>query len=101
MLLDTGADVSLLPVQSVKAMDIPLSSDKRLHLVGFDGTQHSYQIVEAQIVFTGKRFTGNYCVIDDALGILGRDILNQLTIVLDGPNLEWEATVHDDRDTST
>jgi hypothetical protein len=44
-----------------------------------------------QVIFLGKRFTGKYCVIDEKIGILGRDVLNQVSILFDGVNLEWKA----------
>ncbi len=46
--------------------------------------------MELQIVFQGKRFTGEFCLIDDEIGVLGRDVLNQVSILLDGPNLVWD-----------
>ena len=90
MLLDTGADVSLLPSSSVKTSDLAAASSNTYRLVGFDGSSHLFQSIELQIVFIRKRFTGKFCLIDDEIGILGRDVLNQLSIIFDGPNLEWD-----------
>lgn len=62
----------------------------KYYLTGFDGSTIAAETFKLQAIFLGKRFVGNYCVIDDAIGILGRDILNEFTLIYDGPNLEWE-----------
>ncbi|HSK72004.1 MAG TPA: hypothetical protein VK892_09940 [Pyrinomonadaceae bacterium] len=76
MLLDTGADISLLPRHTVESLGITPLLDKRFELEGVFGNEKSAEIYDFQVVFLNKRFTGNYCVIDDKIGILGRDILN-------------------------
>jgi hypothetical protein len=35
-------------------------------------------------------FSGRFLLIDQEVGVLGRDILNHVCIILDGPNLRWE-----------
>lgn len=47
------------------------------------------------MIFLGKRFTGKYCVVDDEIGILGRDILNQVSILFDGLNLTWHEIIEE------
>jgi len=39
----------------------------------------------------GLNFTGDFLVARTPHGIIGRNILNHLHLVLDGPNLQWEA----------
>jgi len=39
--------------------------------------------------FLGKNFTGKFLLIDQPMGILGRNILNSLALVLDGSGLSW------------
>lgn len=89
MLLDTGSDITLLPKSNLLKLGIE-PSDKTYELVGFDGHTIKSEIYHLQVIFLGKRFTGNYCAVDDVVGILGRDILNQITIIFDGPSLEWD-----------
>lgn len=88
--IDTGADISLLPRSSV-TQEFLLSSESVLkRITGYDGTSRYIEAVELQIVFEGVRFTGEFCLIDDQIGILGRDILNHFSLLLDGPELLWE-----------
>lgn len=78
---------------AVKAIEIELGvepSDKTYELAGFDGHVINAEIYQLQVIFLVKRFTGNYCSVDGPIGIIGRDILNQNTILFDGPSLDWD-----------
>ena len=89
VLLDTGADVSLLPASAIGKLNIEPSGE-RVKLVGFDESENIADAYTLQIIFLGKRLTGDYCAIDDETGILGRDVLNQFSIIFDGKSLEWK-----------
>ncbi len=91
VLLDTGSDVSLLPKSVLGSLGISPLPNESYRLEGFDGSQISAEVFYLQVVFLGNRFTGKYCVIDDEIGILGRDVLNEFAILFDGKNLEWKA----------
>lgn len=43
----------------------------------------------APLVLLQRTFRGRLLLIDQEWGILGRDILNHLSLVLDGPNQTW------------
>lgn len=90
VLLDTGSDITLLPKTALDSLDFPPEFGTKISLVAFDGSVTEYDIYELQIDFMGLRFTGKYCAIDDPIGILGRDVLNKVSLLLDGPNLEWD-----------
>lgn len=87
-LFDTGADVSLLPLSAIEKLQIEPSGEK-VNLVGFDESQSFSNAYVLQVIFLGRKITGEYCTIDDEIGILGRDVLNEFSIVFDGVNLEW------------
>ena len=89
VLLDTGADVSLLPSTAIEKLNIKPSGEK-VKLVGFDESENLADVYALQIIFLGKRLTGDYCAIDDEIGVLGRDVLNQFSVIFDGINLEWK-----------
>jgi len=89
MLIDSGADVTLLPASAVGQLDLETDSRHGYELVGFDGTKSTAKAVQCGLVFLGHVFWGTYLVIDDPCGILGRDVLNHVSLLLDGPNLNW------------
>jgi len=95
VLLDTGSDISLLPRSSVKSLKLEPLQDESFRLEGFDGSQTSAEVFYLQVIFSGKRFTGKYCVINDEIGILGRDILNQFSILYNGLNLTWQEIIEE------
>ena len=91
--LDTGSDITLLPRKALDNLKFNPSTIEKYSLIGFDGTIVESEIYELQIDFLGRRFTGKYCAVDDSVGILGRDVLNQVAILFDGPNSEWDEIV--------
>ncbi|CAN5736238.1 hypothetical protein BH20ACI4_BH20ACI4_06400 [soil metagenome] len=88
VLLDTGADISLLPLSAIRKLKIS-PTNETVELFGFNESQTVSEIYHLQVVFLGKRITGNYCAIDDEAGILGRDVLNEFSILFDGLKLNW------------
>jgi hypothetical protein len=89
MLIDSGADITLLPKASVDSLGIE-SSGTSYELIGFDGTKSASVAVRAELLFLRKIFRGQFLIIDQEIGILGRDILNNVSLLLDGPRLTWE-----------
>ena len=90
MLLDTGADVSMVP--RAAAVELALGdSEERFKLVGFDGSSSQAAAVELELVFSGRSFQGKFLLIEQEWGILGRNVLNRIPILYDGPHLVWAA----------
>ncbi|MBI2924976.1 MAG: retroviral-like aspartic protease [Verrucomicrobia bacterium] len=90
MLLDSGADVTLLPRLAVERLGLSLDPEAVYELLSFDGRRSSAQAVHADLVFLSRTFRGRFLLTDQACGILGRDILNHLALLLDGPNASWQ-----------
>ncbi len=90
MLLDTGADVTLVPRSALASLEITLSSERSFELMGFDGTRSAASAVELDLVFGQRVFQAQFLLIDQPIGILGRNILNKARLVFDSPNLNWE-----------
>jgi hypothetical protein len=63
---------------------------ERYQLVGFDGTISESEAVHGNLVFLRRNFRGRYLVTDAEVGVIGRDILNHLRLLLDGPAMSWE-----------
>ena len=89
MLLDTGADVTLLPRGAVERLGVSPLPGQRYELMGFDGARSFAPAVSLDMVFLGRTFRGRYLLTDHELGILGRDVLNHSALLLNGPRLEW------------
>lgn len=91
MLLDTGSDVTLLPQSYCEEIGVEVSETEFLELEGFNQATTVAFYVRLDFIFLNKLFRGNFLVYDQAEGIIGRDILNEFSIIFDGVNLDWKA----------
>ena len=89
MLIDSGADVTLIPLASVNQLGVTVSSGEGYELMGFDGSRSVAQAVQLDLLFLRRAFKGRFLLIDQEWGILGRDILNHVAMLLDGPRMSW------------
>jgi hypothetical protein len=89
MLIDSGADITLIPEASLDELKSTLNPGESYQVEAFDGQPSVVQSLRLDLVFLGKTFTGRYLIVNSEAGILGRDILNLLALVLDGPRLSW------------
>ena len=90
MLLDTGAEISLLPKSFIEKLGVSVLIDESVLLEGFNNSKSMAEVVSLQIVFLGRRFAGKFCLIEQDYGILGRDILNHVSLLFDGLSLSWK-----------
>ena len=90
MLIESGADVTLIPRAVLAQVGGSTLSGIRYELVGFDGTISYSEVVQLEIVFCRRRFRGQYLLTDGAVGVVGRNVLNAVTLLLDGPNASWD-----------
>ena len=89
MLMDTGADVTILPKWVIDRMDVIPDQNSGYEVSGFGDAINVLPAVQLEITFCKKRFRGRYLVVAQDWGILGRNVLNLVSIALDGPNLTW------------
>lgn len=89
MLLDSGADVTLVPRSAVQMLGVDIDLEARYELMGFDGNISVAPAVELDFVFLKRIFRGRFLIIDREPGILGRDVLNRVALLFDGPQLTW------------
>jgi len=89
MLIDSGADVSLVPESSVRRLGLEADERRGYELMAFDGSRTVAKSVECDLILLGIAYGGVYLVVEGACGILGRDVLNHVSLVLDGPRLNW------------
>jgi Aspartyl protease len=89
MLLDTGADTTLLPRSAVTRLGITPDPAVAYELIGFDGARSITQAVDLDMIFLKKAFRGRYLLTDSDCGILGRDVLASVIVLFNGPAREW------------
>src|SRR6266545_2776095 len=90
LLMDTGADATLLPSNAVERLDIKPEEDTDFEVQVFDGEIKRLKLAKLELYFLDKKFAGEYLLIDRSIGILGRNILNNVCILFDGPHGRWE-----------
>ncbi|MDQ3005240.1 MAG: retropepsin-like domain-containing protein [Chloroflexota bacterium] len=90
LLIDTGADVTLLSREVVERLGIEPVDDEAYEVQGFDGESKLVKIVQLELIFLGRKFAGQFLLIDQPMGILGRNILNEVSILFDGPQVKWD-----------
>ena len=89
MLLDSGADVTLIPQTSVSLLGVVIDNNESYELMGFDGSLSQARVVQLDLILLRRTFKGRFLVINQEWGILGRDVLNHLSLLFDGPQLSW------------
>ena len=89
MLLDSGADVTLIPQATVDLLEVAAIPNSQYELAGFDGNVSLASVVRLELLLYGRTFRGRFLLIDQDWGILGRNVLNSIPVLLDGPHLVW------------
>ena len=88
--LDTGADVTLIPRWAVEQLGLTPQPDTSVTLAGFDGSPRLVEAVELEASFQGGRFQGRYAIVDQPHGVVGRNLLNHFRLLFDGPAKTWQ-----------
>ena len=90
MLIDSGADVTLIPQQSVTSLGVTVDAGAGYEVMGFDGKKSTAQVVSLDLIFLRRVFRGRFLISNHEWGIEGRDILNHVAMLLDDPRLVWD-----------
>ena len=87
--LDPGSDISVLPESAVHA--IRLQRDGELEVEGYDGLVARAPLCVVKLEVAGEILPPmSVVVIPRSLAILGRDVLNQFILTLNGKDLTFE-----------
>ncbi|MBI3161416.1 MAG: retroviral-like aspartic protease [Chloroflexi bacterium] len=89
MLIDTGSDATLLPLDAVGKLGVKVEEDTGFEVQVFDGDTKFLRIARLDLLVLGKTFKGEYLLVNRPIGVLGRNILKELRILFDGPRGEW------------
>jgi predicted aspartyl protease len=89
MLIDTGADATALPRAYVEQLGVEPDKDKAYEAMGFDGQTRIVNMAILELEILGRKFKGQFLLVDQPIGLLGRNILNKLHILFDGPRGKW------------
>jgi hypothetical protein len=89
MLIDSGADATLLPRSAAASLELE-ETGERYQFVAFDTTVSESEVVLASLAFRRWNFRGRNLLTDSGVGVIGRDILNHLRLLLGGPASHWE-----------
>jgi clan AA aspartic protease len=92
-LIDTGSDGSIVPYHLLDGLRVPVS--RQAYLRSFDGERSIVDIYIVDLEVNGERLPDVEVVASD-LGlecILGRNVLNRMRLVLDGPRQSIEVQV--------
>jgi hypothetical protein len=81
MSLDSGADVTLIPQASVALLGTTILLNESYELMGFDGSVSQAQAVQLDLIFLRRRFKGRFLVSMQEWGIIGRDVLNHVSLL--------------------
>jgi predicted aspartyl protease len=89
MLVDTGADCTLIPVSVARSLRLPVVD--RLQIEGVGGAAQTATIHAARVHVGGFRMLARVAAFGDE-ALLGRDVLNRLVLNVDGPALTITTT---------
>jgi hypothetical protein len=89
MLLDTGADVTLLPQGVAEELGLSYLSSS-YELADFEDRASLARAVRAEMIFLGLTFRGQFLLVEQDYGLIGRNVLNTTSLIFDGPGLSWE-----------
>lgn len=89
VLVDTGANATLLPSGAVEKLGIVAEEGAGFEVQVFDGDRKFLKTVRLELYVLDKKFSGEYLLVDRPVGILGRNVLNNLSLLFDGPRNEW------------
>ena len=89
--LDTGADISALPV--VAAEQLQLFPIRSIPVAGYDSKPLSVSTYAVALNIAHARFQMEVVVITEPYVLLGRDILNYFYARLNGPDLTFDLSL--------
>ncbi len=72
MLLDSGADVTLVPKSCAEELGLSIDADQAYELMGFNGSISFAPVARFELKFINRIFKGRFLLIDQEWGERGR-----------------------------
>jgi hypothetical protein len=92
--LDSGTDITCLPKIAIEQLNIINYGSIRAK--GIVGRSAIHKTLRINLSFAGQLFKNVEVIpIEDQVGFLGRDVLNDFVLTLDGPQLQWKSDTED------
>ena len=91
VMIDTGADATLVPVQVLRSIGATMPR-RTARLRSLWGEYRQVQVILVDMDIAGERLAAVEVVADDRGEdiLLGRNVLNKLILLLDGPNKQTD-----------
>jgi hypothetical protein len=93
MQIDCGCDTSFIPRSAIRLLGLDEGGQEDYEVTAFDGRTSVAKAVRCELIFLRRAFRGTYLVVDNSIGLLGRDVLNHVSLLLDGPDLTWREAI--------
>ena len=61
----------------------------RYELAAFDGSKSVAPVAVLDMIFLNRVYRGRYVLIEGESGVIGRDVLNHVALLFDGPQQQW------------
>lgn len=90
LLIDSGSDVTIIPQASANQIGVNPIEDAGYEVEGFKGSPMIMPVVLLEMLFLNRIFKGQFLLTDQDYGILGRNVLNSVAILFNGPILSWD-----------
>ena len=85
-MIDSGANTTTLPLSAAARMRIDPAAAATVPTVGLErGRPLNTPVVEADLTVFGRRYRLDVLLLDLPYGLLGRDVLREYRVTLDGP----------------
>lgn len=92
--IDSGADMSCVPRDAIAEIEtrlglrLPYEQVPAWDFLGRKSTEKTYRLnFRSEVLGEYSEFI--FIAIQDSVGCIGRDLLNQRSVLLDGPGLTW------------
>jgi hypothetical protein len=67
-----------------------VDADASYEAMSFDGRKSTVHVASIELIFLRRVFQGRFLIGTQECGIMGRDVPNHVSVLLDGPRRVWD-----------